>query len=253
MMTEPQHGANGTENMLGAMDMASKKRKSPGDDSEDSPTGELSTSEAHKKARLDSGPGGNAQVSDRALLPPEVWHHIFTFCPPKTLGNLLSVNKLFHQYLNPSSSTQIDHPPSASQGVLSVLKPNHIWQSSRRLFWPHMPAPLRSLSELSMWKMLCSTKCQECNKSDVRDPEAPADTLHGGPGLAGVTAIWPFALRSCGPCLLRKTVKVRQFPFSTSALSSQLLLVTWVSSPLSNRPATRRKSTFFFLQLSPQP
>ncbi|OIW34739.1 hypothetical protein CONLIGDRAFT_568200, partial [Coniochaeta ligniaria NRRL 30616] len=193
------------------MDGASKKRKSPGGDSQGSETGELSSSETHKKARLDNGTENssvnNGLVLDKSLLAPEVWHHIFTFCPPKALGNLLCVNKLFHQYLNPSSSAQIDTPSSAPRGVLSVLKPNNIWLKSRRFFWPHMPAPLRSMSELSMWRLLCSTKCQECRKSDTRDAELPADNVHNGPGLEGVTLLWPFGIRVCGPCLLEKAIK----------------------------------------------
>lgn len=209
---EPAAG-NAGENMRDGREMVSKKRKSPGTDSDNSELGDQSTAEAYKKARLDHAPKeppvSNARVSDKSLLPPEIWHHIFTFCPPKTLGNLLSVNKLFHQYLNPSPSTQIECPSSASPGVLSVLKPNYIWQSSRRSFWPHMPAPLRSMSELSMWMLLCSTKCQECNKTGDSNSKIPAGNLLDGPGLGDVTVIWPFAIRVCGPCLLRKAIKVR--------------------------------------------
>lgn len=216
---EPQPTHNTTEDMGDGINTASKKRKSPGRHSEGSETGEVSTSEPHKKARLDNAleksPVSNGIVPDKSLLAPEVWHHIFTFCPPKTLGNLLSVNKLFHQYLSPSSSAKIDYPPSAPRGVLTVLKPHNIWQSSRRLFWPHMPAPLRSMSELSMWRLLCSTKCQECNRSPTPEVETPAHNVHNGPGLEGVTLIWPFGVRVCGPCLLEQAVKVRHLLFST--------------------------------------
>lgn len=213
---EPHPASNGIENLQHGMDMDSRKRKTPGGDSEDSETGESSTSAPHKRIRLDNisqqSPVSNGLVTDKALLAPEVWHHIFTFCPPKTLGNLLRVNKLFHQYLNPSSSAQIDFPPSASRGLLSVLDPTKVWHLSRRLFWPHMPAPLRSMSGLDMWRLLCSTKCQECNKSEIHDAKLPADNLHNGPGEGGVTVIWPFGIRVCGPCLLKKAVKVRD-PF----------------------------------------
>ena len=221
--TKPPAKLDGTETIQGGMDTASKKRKSPGGDSQGSEQGERLDSEPHKKARLDNGSqesavSSNCQVPDKSLLAPEVWHHIFTFCPPKTLGNLLRVNKLFHQYLSPSSSAQVDFPSSATRGVLNFLKPNNIWQSSRRLFWSHahMPAPLRSMSEPSMWRLLCSTKCQECNKSPAEDVELPTDNLHNGPGSGGVTLIWPFGIRVCGPCLLQKAVKVRHLLFSNS-------------------------------------
>lgn len=211
---EPRPTHNGTaENMTDAMDAASKKRKSPGGRSQDSEPGQVPTFEAHKRARLDNGPEkssvSNGIVPDKSLLAPEVWHHIFTFCPPKTLGNLLSVNKLFHQYLNPSSSVHNDHTPPAPRGVLRVLKPHHIWLSSRRLFWPHMPAPLRSMGQLNMWRLLCSTKCQQCNKSPAPEGETPADNVHNGPGLEGVALIWVFGIRVCGSCLLGQAVKVR--------------------------------------------
>ena len=210
---EPQPIQNRAEKIQGGMNTGSKKRKSPGADFHDSGMGEPAAPETHKKVRLDGETekpsAGNGTVPDKSLLAPEVWHRIFTFCPPKTLGNLLSVNKLFHQYLNPSSSDQIVSPPSAPLGVLSALRPHDIWQSSRRLFWPRMPSPLRSMSELSMWRLLCSTRCQECNKSPSREAETPADNVHNGPGTEGVTLIWPFGIRVCGPCLLQKAVKVR--------------------------------------------
>lgn len=210
-----------TENTTDGVDAVSKKRKSPGGGSEDSDTQQISTSEPHKKARLDAEPEkptvSNGIAPDKSLLAPEVWHHIFAFCPPKTLGNLLCVNKLFHQYLNPSSSAQNDYPPPAPQGVLRALKPHNIWDSSRRLFWPHMPAPLRSMSQLSMWKLLCSTKCQQCNKSPIPEGERPTDGVHNGPGSEGVALIWLFGIRVCGPCLLGQAVKVRHacFPYSS--------------------------------------
>jgi len=210
---EPQSTEDRTESMQGGTNTASKKRKSPGTDFRGSETGEPAAVEPHKKARLDGETEkpsvSNGMVPDKSLLAPEVWHRIFTFCPPKTLGNLLSVNKLFHQYLSPSSSDQSGLPPSAPQGVLSVLKPHDIWQSSRRLYWPRMPTPLRSMSELGMWRLLCSTRCQECNKSPSREAGALVDYVHNGPGTEGVTLIWPFGIRVCGPCLLQKAVKVR--------------------------------------------
>jgi hypothetical protein len=78
------------------------------------------------------------------------------------------------------------------------------------LFSPDMPPPLRSMTELESWRLLCSTRCQACNKPDGRteQEQLSSDIWHPGPGMNGVTAVWPFALRACGPCILNRTVKV---------------------------------------------
>ncbi|EGS17930.1 uncharacterized protein CTHT_0059430 [Thermochaetoides thermophila DSM 1495] len=71
-----------------------------------------------------------------------------------------------------------------------VLKPNAIWQASRRLFWPQMPTPLRSKTELEMWRLAWAP--------GSRSP---------GPGRDGVAAIWAFGARFCGSCLLENTLE----------------------------------------------
>lgn len=207
--SEDGHGAPGI----------SKKRKSPGLEPEVADLEDLWLPQPSKKARLESPISGvpessSGRVKDKSVLPPEVWHHIFTFCPPKTLGNLLSVNKLFHDYLAPSPCSRCEHPRSrpevkGGRPILSPLKPNSIWKASRRLFWPNMPAPLRSMSEWKMWRLICSTRCQECGRSDTRDPASSTASTQAGPGLDGVSVVWPLGIRVCGPCLLEKTVKVR--------------------------------------------
>lgn len=200
-------------------DTPSRKRKSPGQDPNagDAQAAPLNpASGSSKRAKLDAdqeakaGGGDLAPDGDRSLLPPEIWHHVFTFCPPKTLGNLLLVNKLFHVYLDPSSSVRSASPRlSPGKSAVGVLKPNSIWQASRRLFWSHMPAPLRSMTELESWRLACSTRCQACGKQDESEPQLPPDPWHQGPGMeGGVSVIWPFAIRACGSCLLSKSVKV---------------------------------------------
>jgi len=151
---------------------------------------------------------GGLLVPDKSLLPPEIWHHIFTFCPPRSLGFLLRVNKLFNAYLDASSSLHRKLPLCASPSSLPPLKPAAIWQASRRLFWPQMPAPLRSMDELDMWRLICTPRCQSCQKSvpkaswAVSPPQAPS------PGPDGIAVIWPFAMRLCVTCLLQKSIKV---------------------------------------------
>ncbi len=158
---------------------------------------------------LPSGRDGSRQ-------PAEIWHRIFIFCPPRSLGNLLQVNKLFHSYLDPSSTVVCEYPQPLSTSLTPALKPNAIWQASRRLFWPFMPSPLQDKTELDMWRLALPLTCQFCGKRGVGTPTHAMDQLHGGPGPEGVAIAWPFASRSCGPCLLSKSTKVgsQSRPFS---------------------------------------
>lgn len=149
---------------------------------------------------------------DRSLLPAEVWHQIFTFCPPKVLGHLLKVNKSFNAYLDTSSHDNFI--VSSSSSTAPLLKPDAIWRASRRrLFWPGlpcMPTPLQAHSELDMWKMACCVSCQFCGKKRPQQPTTSAqlDPWHPCPGENGVNSIWTFALRTCGPCLETQSLKV---------------------------------------------
>ncbi|KAL1883840.1 hypothetical protein VTK73DRAFT_7628 [Phialemonium thermophilum] len=187
--------------------MASKKRKS----SDALLPAEPSGPGRFKRAKLGiiSSPRreGISSGGDRSLLPPEIWHRIFTFCPPKTLGNLLRVNKLFNFYLDPSAQVPLAQPPSSAGGALSPVKPDNIWRASRRFFWPHMPVPLRSMTELQSWRLVCSNRCQVCGKQGSRDAQAQTESLKLGPGTDDVAPVWPFALCVCGSCLLKRTIK----------------------------------------------
>ncbi len=151
---------------------------------------------------------------DRSLLPPEIWHLVFTYCPPKSLGNLVSVNKLFNLYLDPSSPAHKDGVPRALPCALGPMEPNAIWQASRRLFWPKMPAPLQSKTELDMWQMTCSPSCQDCGKRDVQSRMSPPNPDRPGPGTDGVASIWAFGRRMCALCLLKTSEKVRELPLA---------------------------------------
>lgn len=138
-----------------------------------------------------------------SLLPAEVWHHVFTFVPPRGLGILLRVNRSFRAYLDPSSARPITQ---SSKSATQLLSPDAIWQASRRLHRPGMPAPLRGKSELDMWKMACSPSCQYCGKR--RPASTPhQDQWHPGPGDNGVVPVWSFGIRACGHCLEKQTEK----------------------------------------------
>lgn len=190
-------------------DVASRKRKSLADVPDEQNT--LDTQEVKKvktnQARHSPLSNGSS-VHNKPTLPAEIWHHIFTFCPPRTLGKLLFVNGLFNLYLDPSSKIQRDESHSLPAGALALINPNSIWQASRRRFWPTMPTPLQDKLELHMWQLSCSTSCQFCGKPAVTPQPDLSDPWQSGPGKEGVSIVWSFASRSCGVCLLNKSVKV---------------------------------------------
>lgn len=178
---------------------------------EDAPNGSLR--DVRKRLKPDdalhidrTSNGGLPQ--DRSLLPAEIWHHIFTFIPPRNLGLLLSVNKTFNTFLDPSLPDHSITPLPNS--VVSVMKPDAIWRASRRLFRPGMPAPLIGKSELDMWKLACFSSCQFCGKKRQPTPTVPVDQWRPGPGESGVVSIWSFGIRTCGPCIQERSTKVVQ-------------------------------------------
>lgn len=201
-------GATGISDQVGL----ARKRKSPNDMAEPAEAREgvkkMKLAEDHA-TQIATSVTTDSLGPDKSLVSPEVWHHIFTFLPPKSLGNLLIVNKLFNVYLDPASSVRREVPPSVIRGILRPLKPNAIWQASRRLFWPQMPAPIRSKTELDMWRLACSPRCQYCGSLHVGGQSGPPDPKHPDPGREGVAAIWAFGSRMCGPCLIQNSVKVR--------------------------------------------
>jgi hypothetical protein len=189
-----------------------KKRKSPADASQ--PETSSDTLDSVKRLRLaqsgqdSQGDQGSGSVVDRSSLPAEIWHHIFTFCPPRTLGRLLCVNRTFNVYLDSSSKIRCHQPPSPPRSAVPPLQPTAIWQASRRRFWPSMPSPLQGKTELDMWRLSVSTTCQHCHKQGIVHPKDSSDPWQSGPGKDGVAITWAFATRSCGPCLLTKSIKV---------------------------------------------
>ena len=142
-------------------------------------------------------------------LPAEIWHRVFALLPPPSLGRLLRVNKLFHAYLDPCSPMAAE-APAAPPACCAVrpLKPDAIWQASRRLFWPQMPAPLQGKSELDMWRLCCARACQSCGRRDRADASKTQPPWLRGPGADAVGPVFPFSLVSCGRCLVEGAVKV---------------------------------------------
>jgi hypothetical protein len=181
------------------------KRKA---DDEDAPTHHHD----RKRNRRASSP------SRCAGLPPELWQHIFSFCSLADLGRLIQVNRSFRSYLTdvPSASTS-----KSGAGRLHLLKSESLWASARNALCTKPPKPLPGFTELQMWQLAWSKRCQFCNKLDSHSPGERI--WQKGPGQAGVRVIWPFAIRACGPCLLQQcqTVSIRKLRLlSESRLTS---------------------------------
>jgi hypothetical protein len=159
-----------------------------------------------KKARLDD----DKSASDKSLLPMEIWHYIFSFLDPKSLGALLRVKKAFHSFL---VSRQVGPAENSSSGhgILKPLSANFIWASARKSYFSGMPRPLANMTELDMWKLIGTTTCQYCGKNDLTNqlPATNVPPWERGPGTNGVRIFWPFGIRTCSKCFLEHTKKVR--------------------------------------------
>ncbi|TGJ82714.1 hypothetical protein E0Z10_g6049 [Xylaria hypoxylon] len=174
------------ESLRAQIDFDSKKRKPP----------TASVFLPAKKARLDEDTSRRPQSSGCWLLPAEIWQYIFVLLPPKMLGRLLSVNKCFNSFLNPLSGYSCDAQLPLLTGSVSTLKPEVIWQLSRRRFWPTMPTPLRDHTELQMWQLACQSECQFCGRTDQLAPPSAYDPSNDEYKHTGPRPIWSFALRS---------------------------------------------------------
>lgn len=162
---------------------------------------DASSASAHDKKRRLGSPFRPVSSSLRpcAGLPPAVWQHVFLFCSLADLGRLMQVNRSFLSYLtgvHNVSSFQPDH------GCLRLLKFESVWASARNALSPRPPKPLPGLSELQIWQLAWSRRCQFCNELSSH---TPGDKVwQKGPGAGGVRVIWPFGVRACGPCLMER-------------------------------------------------
>jgi hypothetical protein len=154
----------------------------------------------HKRPKLDSPSAPSSpEPKPCAGLPPAIWQHIFLSCPLRTLGRLLQVNRSFHSYLTDVRNVSAAKPPL---GFVRLLKSESIWASARNMHPTKPPKPLPGFSELQMWQLVWSDKCQFCSRESAFTPGEKI--WQKGPGAAGVRIVWPFAMRTCGTCLLER-------------------------------------------------
>jgi hypothetical protein len=152
-----------------------------------------------KKLKLQASSSAARGLSSCARLPPQVWQHVFSFCSLADLGRLIQVNRSFLSYLTDVRSVSA---PSADTGRLHLLKSESLWASVRNALPTKPPKPLPGFTELQMWQLAWSKRCQFCNK--LNDFTPGERIWQKGPGDTGVRTVWPFAVRACGPCLLEQ-------------------------------------------------
>lgn len=169
------------------------------------------SSVADKKRKLDTRVSFSVstELGNCTGLPPALWQHIFSFCSLADLGRLIQVNRSFHSYLTDVSNVSLSRP---EHGCLHLLKSEALWASARNAHNSNAPKPLPGLTELQMWQLVWSKRCQFCNKLDTYTPGEKI--WQQGPAEAGVRTIWPFGIRTCGPCLMQQcqTVSCRYTP-----------------------------------------
>ncbi|KAF2874754.1 hypothetical protein BDV95DRAFT_514579 [Massariosphaeria phaeospora] len=147
-----------------------------------------------------------------AGLSPAVWQHVFLFCSLAELGRLLQVNRSFHSFLTDVRNVSASKPDS---GCVHLLKSESVWASARNALEKKPPKPLPGFSELRMWQLAWSKRCQFCDKlSSFASGEM---IWQKGPGLSGVRTIWPFGIRACGPCLMQRCQTDSSLLFSTAS------------------------------------
>ena len=153
-----------------------------------------------KRRKIDSpAPPATNHINPCAGLSPALWQHIFLFCSVQELGRLLQVNRSFRSYL--SDVRHVSHMKPAS-GFVRLLKSESIWASARNRHPIKAPKPLPGFSEVQMWQLVWNKHCQFCGKENTYTPGEKI--WQKGPGQTGVRIIWPFSIRSCGPCLLQR-------------------------------------------------
>lgn len=168
-----------------------------------------------KKRKLQSpSPPVSSELTPCAGLAPAIWQHVFLFCSLADLGRLLQVNRSFHCYLTDVRNVSSPKPES---GCLRLLKSDSIWASARNALEIKPPKPLPGFTESQMWQLTWSKSCQFCGKQNSFTPGEKI--WQQGPGASGVRTIWPFAIQSCGPCLVEQCQTVSlPFPLPNSAL-----------------------------------
>ena len=166
---------------------------------------------AHKRTKVATGvipprPADPLLPHDRSNLPGEIWQYIFHFIPPTSLGRLLQVNTTFHRLLTATKGQPTNHVHGENP-ILMLEDSEFTWIASRKLYHGGMPRPLPDLKELETWQLILGKGCQFCTRPGLVTIPLGQSSLETG-AEANVQTIWPFGVRSCGPCLRAKSSTV---------------------------------------------
>ncbi|KAF2035974.1 hypothetical protein EK21DRAFT_53471 [Setomelanomma holmii] len=209
-------------------DMAVAKRKAEDESS------------AHDKKRKLGSPSKfiSSDLRWTAGLPPAVWQHIFLSCSLKDLGRLMQVNRSFLLYLTDVHNVSMS---KADATCLRLLKSESVWASARNAHSPKPPKPLPGFTERQTWQLAWLKKCQFCNKASSFTPGEKI--WRRGPGSSGVRTIWPFGIRSCGPCLMEQCQTETSLLFSTASALRPALPFTLITKDKHYIPAHHLQTT----------
>lgn len=191
-----------------------------------------------KKRRLDSSSYTVFAFRSCAGLPPAIWQHVFLSCSVFDLGRLLQVNRSFRSYLTDVQDVSVSDP---YLGSLRLIKSESVWAAARNALPIKSPKPLPGLSELQMWQLVWSKRCQHCQKFNLAT--TGEKLWQKGPGNDGVRTIWPFRIRVCGECLIEKCQTVS----TPSASMIQALTLQDTSLLFSSASALRPALPFAFI------
>ena len=154
-----------------------------------------------KKRKLTASSGSSNPP--RGSLPLDMWVMVMQFLSPFDLGILLQVNRSFHDCLVSGKTAR----RSSSRLSKTIHNPETIWTASRELHCPDIPGPPPRFSEIEIWKLLFSKRCQSCTTPSGGQTELLAQGL-SYPGSTESDIIWSFGIRSCRACLKDQTVEV---------------------------------------------
>ena len=161
-------------------------------------------------------PIGNPHIT--AGLPCEIWQRALAYLDPSTLASAFKTCHGFRKYL--ADPNVINIPPISQHGARSV-HPDLVWRASRLRLNPSMPPSPPGCNELELFRLLNSQSCQYCHKSSQSFRRSSHWT--SGPGENTVQRIWPFAVRSCGRCVVQHVRSVNSLLFSDNSAYSALL------------------------------
>lgn len=155
-------------------------------------------------SQASSGARTKVPLDSCAGLPAQIWRRVLTYLPPKSLGQLLSVNQAFNSFLG---GTIANSSAGSTSGSAQRSDSEEIWTKSRKLYHHHLPRPLSTHTELSMWKLIGGRRCQYCTR-ETGSKNGHTFSPARGPRGQGIRVYWSLGIRCCYKCLRSETVTV---------------------------------------------